>query len=81
MRSSQKQVYGVKRLVRNPKRCSGFVSYDAEEPGASNLHVIEGEVPESPGYVYDRYLGKQIKISAAELALQEHSKAKHKAYL
>ena len=43
--------------------------------------MIEGEVEERPGYVYDRFLGQYVEISPAKLALEEQEKAKCKAYL
>ena len=34
---------------------------EAEVPAVSNVHMIEGEAEERPGYVYDRLLGTCIK--------------------
>ena len=68
-----------------PKDAVDLVSDDEEEKkggeAPSKVRMIEGEVEERPEYVYNRFLGQYVKISPAELALQEQEKAKRKAYL
>ena len=47
----------------------------------TDVHVIEGEVEDRPGYTYDRFLGWWLEITPAEQALQQQEEAKKEAFI
>ena len=65
-----------------------LVSSDEEEQktphtssAPTDVHVIEGEVEDRPGYTYDRFLGRWLEITPAEQALQQQEEAKKEAFI